>query len=84
MPALATLGAIHVPNSKVGAPRGYSLLRIGLLVGAVSMTVVSLHALTPEKLISQFTHTVWSAQNGIPVPVRAYRSNPGRLLVARN
>jgi ligand-binding sensor domain-containing protein len=33
--------------------------------------VASLHALDPEKLISQFTHTAWSAQDGIPVPVRA-------------
>ena len=79
MPALATVGAIHARNSKVGAPRGCSLLRISLFV-AGSMTVVSLHALTPEKLISQFTHTVWSAQDGIPVPVRAIAQTPDGYL----
>jgi ligand-binding sensor domain-containing protein len=80
MPALATVGAIHARNSKVEAPRGCSLLRISLLVAAVSMTVVSLHALTPEKLISQFTHTVWSAQDGIPAPVRAIAQTPDGYL----
>jgi signal transduction histidine kinase/ligand-binding sensor domain-containing protein len=57
-----------------------SLLRISLFIAALSMTVVSLHALSPDKLISQFTHTVWSAQEGIPVPVRAIAQTPDGYL----
>jgi signal transduction histidine kinase/ligand-binding sensor domain-containing protein len=68
---LATIGAILARDSKVEAFRRCCLLRVSLFVATVSMTVVSLHALAPEKLISQFTHTAWSAQDGIPVPVRA-------------
>jgi signal transduction histidine kinase/ligand-binding sensor domain-containing protein len=80
MPALAIVGAIHARNSKGRAPRGCGLLRITLFVTAVSMTVASLHALTPEKLISQFTHTAWSAQDGIPAPVRAIAQTPDGYL----
>ena len=80
MPASATVGAIHARNSKVGVPRGSSLVLVSLFVAAVSMAVVSLHALTPEKLISQFTHTAWSAQDGIPAPVRAIAQTPDGYL----
>jgi signal transduction histidine kinase/ligand-binding sensor domain-containing protein len=80
MQALVTVGTILAPDSKAGTFRGCSLLRFSLFVATVSMTVVSLHALTPEKLISQFTHTVWSAQDGIPVPVRAIAQTPDGYL----
>ena len=71
MPALATGAAILARDLKAGAFRGYRLLRATLFVTALLTTVRSLHALDPEILISQFTHTAWSAQDGIPVPVRA-------------
>src|SRR5437016_12677690 len=29
------------------------------------------HALDPQKSVSQFTHTAWSGKDGIPGPVRA-------------
>jgi ligand-binding sensor domain-containing protein len=80
MQALATVGGILARDSEGGAIRGCSLLRVSLFVAAVSMTVVSLHALTPEKLISQFTHTAWSAQDGISAPVRAIAQTPDGYL----
>ena len=73
---------IHARNSKVEHLEGCSLLT-SLFVAAGSMGAVSLHALTPEKLISQFTHTAWSAQDGIPAPVRAIAQTPDGS-VARN
>jgi len=40
----------------------------------------SIHALDPQKLISQFTHTSWSAKEGIPGPVRAITQTPDGYL----
>ncbi len=38
------------------------------------------HALDPQKLISQFTHTAWSAKDGIPAPIRAITQTPDGYL----
>src|SRR5216683_2297225 len=35
------------------------------------MLATPVHALDPQKSITQFTHTAWSAKDGIPGPVRA-------------
>jgi signal transduction histidine kinase/ligand-binding sensor domain-containing protein len=77
MHALVTVGAILSRDSKV---RGCRLLRVSLFVALVWMAAVSLHALTPEKLISQFTHSAWSALDGIPAPVRAIAQTPDGYL----
>src|SRR5207245_1252809 len=37
-------------------------------------------ALDPQKLISQFTHTSWTAKDGIPGPVRAIAQTPDGYL----
>src|SRR5712664_3505694 len=38
------------------------------------------HALDPQKSITQFTHTAWSAKEGIPGPVRAIAQTPDGYL----
>jgi signal transduction histidine kinase/ligand-binding sensor domain-containing protein len=77
---LKLTGCKAARDSKAVTFLGCSLLRFSLFVAIVSMTVMSLHALAPEKLISQFTHTVWSAQDGIPVPVHAIAQTPDGYL----
>src|SRR6266446_682832 len=37
-------------------------------------------ALDPQKLISQFTHTSWTAKDGVPGPVRAIAQTPDGYL----
>src|SRR2546427_1111999 len=37
------------------------------------MLAIPAKALDPQKLISQFTHTSWTAKDGVPGPVRAIR-----------
>lgn len=37
-------------------------------------------ALDPQKLISQFTHTAWTAKDGVPGPVRAIAQTPDGYL----
>src|SRR5438874_4975328 len=54
-------------------------LRLGTLLMAVTFSA-SIHALDPQKLISQFTHTSWSAKDGIPGPVRAIAQTPDGYL----
>jgi len=49
------------------------------LVSAVALAPPSL-ALDRDKLISQFTHTSWSARDGIPGPVRAIAQTPDGYL----
>lgn len=41
---------------------------------------VSANALDPQKLISQFTHTSWTAKDGVPGPVRAIAQTPDGYL----
>ncbi len=56
-------------------------LTIGAMMLLVAFALVdSAHALDPEKLISQFTHTAWSAKDGIPGPVRAITQTPDGFL----
>src|SRR6266550_695181 len=54
-------------------------LRLGTLLMAVTFSA-SIHALDPQKLISQFTHTSWTAKDGIPGPVRAIAQTPDGYL----
>src|SRR5438874_12075431 len=54
-------------------------LRLGTLLMAVTFSA-SIHALDPQKLISQFTHTSWSAKDGVPGPVRAIAQTPDGYL----
>ena len=54
-------------------------LRLGTLLMAVTFSA-SIHALDPQKLISQFTHTSWSAKDGMPGPVRAIAQTPDGYL----
>src|SRR5260370_39385966 len=47
-------------------------MRASLARLALTYTLESpVHALDPQKSITQFTHTAWSAKDGIPGPVRA-------------
>jgi signal transduction histidine kinase/ligand-binding sensor domain-containing protein len=42
--------------------------------------VIPAKALDPQKLISQFTHTSWTAKEGVPGPVRAIAQTPDGYL----
>jgi len=50
------------------------------LASALALAPPSLDALDRDKLISQFTHTSWSAKDGIPGPVRAIAQTPDGYL----
>jgi signal transduction histidine kinase/ligand-binding sensor domain-containing protein len=49
-----------------------------MMIGIVSATPAK--ALDPQKLISQFTHTSWTAKDGVPGPVRAIAQTPDGYL----
>ena len=54
---------------------------LGLALLTISLALASTaNALDPQKSISQFTHTSWSAQDGIPGPVRAIAQTPDGYL----
>src|SRR5713226_6174032 len=44
------------------------------------MLAIPAKALDPQKLISQFTHTSWTAKDGVPGPVRAIAQTPDGYL----
>src|SRR5467141_3517143 len=44
------------------------------------MLAIPAKALDPQKFISQFTHTSWTAKDGIPGPVRAIAQTPDGYL----
>src|SRR5260370_31709377 len=44
------------------------------------MLAIPAKALDPQKLISQFTHTSWTAKDGVPGPVRAIAQTPAGYL----
>src|ERR1700730_154238 len=44
------------------------------------MLAIPAKALDPQKLISQFTHTSWTAKDGVPAPVRAIAQTPDGYL----
>jgi len=50
-----------------------------LLMIGVALTAPA-NALDPQKFISQFTHTSWTAKDGIPGPVRAIAQTPDGYL----
>jgi hypothetical protein len=60
--------------SRAGPERLCTLLVIGVLL------TVPANALDPQKLITQFTHTSWTAKDGIPGPVRAIAQTPDGYL----
>src|SRR5260370_7533278 len=47
-----------------------ALLMIGMVLA------IPVNALDPQKLISQFTHTSWTAKDAVPGPVRAIVQTP--------
>jgi signal transduction histidine kinase/ligand-binding sensor domain-containing protein len=49
-----------------------------MMIGMVS--AIPAKALDPHKLISQFTHTSWTAKDGVPGPVRAIAQTPDGYL----
>jgi len=49
-----------------------------MVIGIVAATPAA--ALDPQKLISQFTHTSWTAKDGVPGPVRAIAQTPDGYL----
>jgi ligand-binding sensor domain-containing protein len=49
-----------------------------MLIGVVS--AIPAKALDPQKRISQFTHTSWTAKDGVPGPVRAIAQTPDGYL----
>jgi ligand-binding sensor domain-containing protein len=49
-----------------------------MMVGMV--LAIPANALDPQKLISQFTHTSWTAKDGVPGPVRAIAQTPDGYL----
>ena len=60
--------------SRAGPECLYALLMIGM------MLAVPANALDPQKSISQFTHTSWTAKDGIPGPVLAIAQTPDGYL----
>jgi signal transduction histidine kinase/ligand-binding sensor domain-containing protein len=50
------------------------LIMIGMVLA------IPARALDPQKLISQFTHTSWTAKDGVPGPVRAIAQTPDGYL----
>ena len=50
------------------------LMMIGMVLA------IPANALDPQKLISQFTHTSWTAKDGVPGPVRAIAQTPDGYL----
>src|SRR2546421_4698278 len=78
-PAGAVRKCFEAYNVRLGG-RGLSSLacpsRTGRRAGLACLTLTfalaaPLHALDPQKSVSQFTHTAWSGKDGIPGPVRA-------------
>lgn len=53
---------------------------LALLTISLVLAPLPAQALDPQKLISQFTHTSWSAKDGIPGPVRAIAQTPDGYL----
>ena len=51
-----------------------ALLMIGMVLA------IPVNALDPQKLISQFTHTSWTAKDAVPGPVRAIAQTPDGYL----
>src|SRR5215475_7983937 len=61
--------------------RLFRTLIVGLLLPVTVLTVTRpTLALDPNKLISQFIHTAWTANDGIPGPVRAIAQTPDGYL----
>jgi signal transduction histidine kinase/ligand-binding sensor domain-containing protein len=56
------------------------LLRIGSFLAIACGLTCPASGLDPNKTISQFTHTSWSAKDGIPGPVRAIEQTPDGYL----
>src|SRR5260370_32709386 len=55
--------------------------RISVTLAAIACAfALPLSALDPNKTISQFTHTSWSAKDGIPGPVNAIAQTPDGYL----
>ena len=52
-------------------PKAACLIATVLGLSASSTALASSDAVDPPKSISQFTHTSWSAKDGVPGPVRA-------------
>src|SRR5277367_2768811 len=56
-------------------------LRICVVLTAVACALaLPIRGLDPNKTISQFTHTSWSAKDGIPGPVQAIAQTPDGYL----
>jgi signal transduction histidine kinase/ligand-binding sensor domain-containing protein len=63
----------------MGSLRGN--LRICVMLAAVACALaLPIRGLDPNKTISQFTHTSWSAKDGIPGPVQAIAQTPDGYL----
>ena len=63
--------------------RGVRIFRTEVLCGWLMIGMVlaiPAKALDPQKLISQFTHTSWTAKDGVPGPVRAIAQTPDGYL----
>lgn len=59
---------------------GVQVSLAGKMLTIAGALAPSLFALGPQKAISQFTHTSWSAKDGIPGPVRAITQAPDGYL----
>ncbi len=56
-------------------------MKIGTGVAMIALALANFaDALDPQKAISQFTHTSWSAKDGMPGPVRAIAQTPDGYL----
>jgi ligand-binding sensor domain-containing protein len=76
-PAGKPSGGVARPAARgLVAPK--PLCALLLMIGMV--LAIPAKALDPQKLISQFTHTSWTAKDGVPGPVRAIAQTPDGYL----
>src|SRR5258708_15677679 len=68
----------HRPAKARGLFASKPLCIVLMMIGM--MLAIPAKALDPQKLISQFTHTSWTAKDGIPGPVRAIAQTPDGYL----
>src|SRR6266849_7088142 len=62
------------------SPRGFVKLLCALLMLIDIVSAIPAKALDPQKRLSQFTHTSWTAKDGVPAPVRAIAQTPDGYL----
>jgi ligand-binding sensor domain-containing protein len=68
----------HIARRTAFSRAGREWLCTSLVIGV--LLTVPAKALDPQKLITQFTHTSWTAKDGIPGPVRAIAQTPDGYL----